>query len=99
MCVCVQKSGESFISLYKVTFDDSRGHWCFNLWYAVASLGQCVQRCKDRVELLEETTDYFVLLRRNESLQSTAICRSWRVRNHLGELRLIEPHKDILLMN
>ena len=98
MCVCVHEGGDNIISLYEVTFDDSRGQWCFNLWYAEASLARCSHICKDRIELLEETTDYFVLLRRNGSLQSTAICRSWRVRNHLGELRLLDPHKDILLM-
>ena len=56
---------------------------------------------KSREDLLKDCIDFFILLRErdtNNISMRTMICRSWRVRDDMGTLRLPLPLKNILLM-
>jgi hypothetical protein len=50
---------------------------------------------------LKDCVDFFILLREKDTniiSMRTMICRSWRVRDDLGRLRLPLPLKNVLLM-
>jgi hypothetical protein len=56
---------------------------------------------KSREDLLKDCIDFFILLRErdtNNISMRTMICRSWRVRDDIGRLRLPLPLKNVLLM-
>ncbi len=108
MMLCTEDFGNNGITLHPVMFTDDDGYWCYNLWYSKASIGTSTEWCKDRKELLEKCSDFFIMLRPtllngddqpvSEPIEyRTVICRSWRIRHETGELMLPVPHKDILL--
>ena len=92
------------IRLYSLRFDDEDGYWCLNLWYSKVRLGPVIQTCHNRKELDEKCIDYFIMLSRpiqDPSLMDpiphrTVICRSWRIRDENGRLRLPVPTRKIL---
>jgi hypothetical protein len=112
MFVCVENSRGGKISLHPTVFDDAEGYWCYNLWYSPASLGVATVCCATRKELIEMSSDFFVMLRpvgledtTQSSLGSnlmfthrTVVCRSWRVRNDHGKLSLPDPQLKTLLL-
>ena len=108
----VDKNGNMFlclkdnagIGLHPLRFDDKDGFSCLELWYAKVSLGPVMQRCQKRKELDDICHDYFIMLPRgiqgpthaeNITLR-TIICRSWRIRDCNGKLRLPVPSRSIL---
>ena len=99
MFLCVhQLEGDSKnIDLYPLVFDDQNGQWFYNLWYSNGSIETPTRRCKNREELLNISSDYFMLLCQNNTALRTVICRSWRVRDENGKLVLPYPSKDTLL--
>ncbi len=95
--ICFEERAGQGIKLFPVLFDDQNGKWCLNLWYANARLGSDFQIVRDRSELKKISQDYFLMLRHNkENSLWTVICRSWRVRDHLGFLNLPTPDSRIL---
>ena len=99
LLVCFEKSRIKGVGVHTLIFNDTNGNWTFNLWYSETIQHSHVY--KSREELLQECRDFFVLLRekdRNNTLMRTMICRSWRVRDNLGKLRLPLPLKNVLLM-
>jgi hypothetical protein len=101
--VCFEESREKGIGAYPVNFNDSKGRWKFNLWYSEALPQISYSHLyKNREELLGDCKDFFILLRErgtNNSSIRTMICRSWKVRDDMGTLRLPLPLKNSLLMN
>lgn len=96
--VCVDH-GPDGIALHPVTFDDSRGDWCFNLWYAGMIIGSSVRMVTNREELMGMCEDFFMFLHhtgeKNRDV-GTIICRSWRVRVEGGRIQLPEPQTETL---
>ena len=97
----------SQIKLYLLIFDDEEGHWCFNLWYSKVRLGDVIHDCGKRKELLEKCSDYFIMLPKTTAVQSardhpvyhrTVICRSCRIRDESGNLRLPVPAGRFCIM-
>jgi hypothetical protein len=103
LLVCFEKSRIKGVGVHPLIFNDTKGNWTFNLWYSeTMPQNQHSHVYKSREELLQECRDFFILLRekdRNNTLMRTMICRSWRVRDDLGKLRLPLPLKNVLLMN
>ena len=102
LLVCFEKSRIKGVGVHPLIFNDTKGNWTFNLWYSeTMPQNQHSHVYKSREELLQECRDFFILLRekdRNNTLMRTMICRSWRVRDDLGKLRLPLPLKNVLLM-
>ena len=107
MVLCFGRHDNSEITTYPVIFDDSEGHWCYNLWFSTASLGSPSKKYQDRKVLLANVSDIFLLLRPTSlettesmsvSQHRTVVCRSWKVRDESGDLNLPVPHKAVLLM-
>jgi hypothetical protein len=98
--VCFEESREKGIILYSLNFHDQDGDWRCNLWYSdVNPTDKVSQTYASREAMLKECSDYFILLRRRGAMERTMICRSWRIRDDNGEIRLPLPQKHILLMN
>lgn len=100
--VCFEESRVKGICVYPLIFNDNRGSWKCNLWYSeTLTQFQHSSVYKNREELLEDCSDFFILLREREANNTsirTMICRSWRVRDDMGLLRLPLPLKNVLLM-
>jgi len=103
MILCVEQGGQ--FALHPVVFNnDDGGYWKYNLWYSRAEVGAASEVYSSRKEVLEQASDYFLMLRPIVPHQSdtehhqTVICRSWRVRNQSGELALPMPKPETLLM-
>ena len=86
------------ISAYPRNFDGKVGFWSCNLWYSKTSLLDCPLQFTSKENLNEVSHDFFLLLKHNESNQSTLLCHSWRRRNASEQLELPSPQKDVLLM-
>ena len=104
MFLCAQQlqQGTKYIHLYPLVFDDTNGQRIYDLWYSSVSIQTPSKSCKNREELLNISSDYFMLLRQNNPTSGsvslrTVICKSWRVRAENGELILPYPSKDTLL--
>jgi hypothetical protein len=93
--LCWQATRQKEISLYPVVFKDEEGKLCYNLWYAPASLGVSSEQVKERHELLQKASDFFLMLRHRDFGSGwTVICKSWRVRDGEGKLRLPIPDQQ-----
>ncbi len=103
LLVCFEESCGKGIKVYPLIFSDEIGSWKFNLWYSeTVPQNQHSHVYKGREELLEDCCDFFILLREKDTNDNnsmrTMICHSWRVRDDMGKLRLLLPHKNVLLM-
>ena len=93
--LCWQATRQKEISLYPVVFKDAEGKGCYNLWYAPASLGVSSRQLKERHELSQKASDFFLMLRHRDFGSGwTVICKSWRVRDGEGKLRLPIPDQQ-----
>ena len=98
--ICFASSGPEVV-LKRLNFNDNAGKWHYNLYYAPASI--VLSNTEDvilssREEVIEKSSDVFALFGRvlsNEDLCFTMICRSWRVRDDHGKLRLPTPREDV----
>jgi hypothetical protein len=102
LLVCFEESRVKGIGVHPLIFDDVKGTWKCNLWYS-ETLPQSHHSSvyKSREDLLKDCIDFFILLRErnaNNISMRTMICRSWRVRDDIGRLRLPLPLKNVLLM-
>jgi hypothetical protein len=102
LLVCFEESRVKGIGVHPLIFDDIKGTWKCNLWYS-ETLPQSHHSSvyKSREDLLKDCMDFFILLRErdtNNTSMRTMICRSWRVRDDIGRLRLPLPLKNVLLM-
>ncbi len=103
LLVCFEESHGKGIKVFPLILSDEIGSWEFNLWYSeTVPQNQHSYVYKSREELFEDCCDFFILLREkntndNNSMR-TMICRSWRVRDDMGKLQLVLPHKNVLLM-
>ena len=83
------------IVLKELTFDDKAGHWRYNLFYSPASIDNSKELvCEDRKDVVERSSDVFALFYHEKCF--TLICRSWRIRDDAGKLRLPTPQKKLL---
>jgi hypothetical protein len=102
LLVCFEESRFKGISVHPLILDDIKGFWKCNLWYSETLPQSHHSRVyKSREDLLKDCTDFFILLRErdtNNISMRTMICRSSRVRDDMGRLRLPLPLKNILLM-
>ncbi len=102
LLVCFEKSRVKGIGVHPLIFNDTNGSWTFNLWYTETMPQSLLSHAyKSREELLQECGDFFILLREKNTTNTsmrTMICRSWRVRDDKGKLRLPLPLKNVLLM-
>jgi hypothetical protein len=95
--ICFEERVGQGIKLFPVVFDDLNGKWCLNLWYANAQLGSDFQFVCDHAELKDFSQDYFLMLcHSRENSLWTVICRSWRIRDNIGDLSLPLPQRGIL---
>ena len=84
------------------TFTDE-GCWNYNLWYQTISIevpNKLTKQCT-RQKVLEKSSDFFILFPlinddSDEQTKFTVICKSWKIRDEDGELRLPTPRPDIL---
>ena len=102
LLVCFEESRFKGIGVHPLILDDIKGFWKCNLWYS-ETLPQSHHSSvyKSREDLLKDCIDFFILLRErdtNNISMRTMICRSWRVRDDIGRLRLPLPLKNVLLM-
>jgi hypothetical protein len=102
LLVCFEESRFKGISVHPLILDDIKGFGKCNLWYSETLPQSHHSRVyKSREDLLKDCTDFFILLRErdtNNISMRTMICRSSRVRDDMGRLRLPLPLKNILLM-
>jgi hypothetical protein len=103
LLVCFEESRGKGLEVHPLIFSDEIGSRKFNLWYSEpVPQNQHSHVYKGREELLEDCGDFFILFREKETNDNnsmrTMICRSWRVRDDMGTLRLPLPLKNILLM-
>jgi len=87
------------IAMHPVAFDDKNGYWRLNLWYSTILIGEHVEKISNREELMSKCKDFFMFLNPNPNPGShvgTIICKSWRVRDTSGDIRLPQPHREIL---
>ena len=98
-------SGKNQVVLKELTFDDKAGQWHYNLFYAPATIDHNKEViCEDREEVVERSSDVFALFHlgllpdevESEKICFTMICRSWRIRDDAGKLRLPTPQKKLL---
>lgn len=83
------------IVLKELTFDDKAGHWRYNLFYSPASIDNSKELvCEDRKDVVERSSDVFALFYHEKCF--TLICRSWRIRDDAGKLRLPTPRGKLL---
>ena len=98
--MCVEYRRTDGIALHKVSFDDSSGYWCFDLWYSRMTIGDSSRIVANREELTGMCGDFFVFLHHTDEKDSnigTIICRSWKVRVDGGKIRLPEPKQETLM--
>ena len=97
ICVDLGKKG---IELHELAFNDSRGNWCYNLWYSEVSVCEGTKIVCNRKELNKTCSDFFILLRRKFHNKDydlyTIITKSWRIRDNEGMLQLPVPRKEVL---
>ena len=103
ICWYVLKNHVAKESKFTLIFSDDIGSWKFDLWYSETVLqNQHSHVYKGSKELLEDCCDFFILLREKDTNDNnsmiTMICCSWRVRDDMGKLQLLLPHKNILQM-
>ena len=100
--ICFEESRARGIGVHPLIFDDNKGSWKCNLWYSETRTQINHHNVyANRDALLQDCDDFFILLRDKETtnaLLRTMVCRSWRVRDDLGKLRLPLPLKNVLLM-
>ena len=100
--VCFEESRARGIGVHPLIFNDNKGSWKCNLWYSEMSTQiNHLKVYKNREELLQDCADFFILLRDKDTtstLLRTMVCRSWRVRDDGGKIRLPLPLKNVLLM-
>ncbi len=100
--VCFEESRARGIGVHPLIFNDNEGSWKCNLWYSEMSTQiNHLKVYKNREELLQDCADFFILLRDKDTtstLLRTMVCRSWRVRDDGGKIRLPLPLKNVLLM-
>lgn len=103
--ICFDSSKESQVVLKRLKFDDTVGKWHYNLYYAPASIEHAeVVTFVDREEVLKKSSDSFALFGvrassnevESEMIRFTMICRSWKIRDDDGKLRLPTPREDVL---
>ena len=105
LLICVNEvsnENKKYIAAYPVLFEngDGKGYLVYDLWYTKAKLAskEMVSRYRNREELLEAASDYFILVPHHEEDSSrTVLCKSWRVRHKTGELKLPTPSRETLL--
>lgn len=90
------------IHLHPVEFDADNGQTRFNLWYSKPRLSEDKKEMT-RHDLNGRTgkCDSFVILQRTfkDGLKlGTLFCHSYKVLNSHGDLALVKPEKDILMM-
>ena len=82
--------------LYNIQFDDSKSKSkkIYDLHYAPATIASYGPHriISDATQLTQFSTDY-ILMVRGES-KWTVLCRSWRVRNEMGEFSLLRQSYD-----
>ena len=93
---------ESIVTLKEVVFREDGGSWYYNLWY------QSIEGLEDACTMSlrnvsNQASDFFMLFPLYEdcgkSKSFTLICKSWRIRDDLGKLRLPTPNISILTSN
>lgn len=93
---------ESIVTLKEVVFRQDGGSWYYNLWY------QSIEELEDARTMSlrnvsNQASDFFILFPLYEdcgkSKSFTLICKSWRIRDDLGKLRLPTPNISILTSN
>lgn len=97
--VCVDRGVQVGIVMYAVHFDDNDGYIRFNLWYSKMIIGNAALAVSDRKELMNMSKDFFMFLhpmQNPDSSVGTIICKSWRVRDQYGQIRLPQPQRHIL---
>jgi hypothetical protein len=98
--MCMEYRRTDGIALHKVSFDDSSGYWCFDLWYSRMTIGNSSRIVANREELTGMCRDFFMFLHHTDEKDSnigTIICRSWKVRVDGGKIRLPEPKQETLM--
>ena len=98
--MCMEYRRTDGIALHKVSFDDSSGYWCFDLWYSRMTIGDSSRIVANREELTGMCRDFFMFLHHTDEKDSnigTIICRSWKVRVDGGKIRLPEPKQETLM--
>jgi len=98
--------GKNQVVLKELTFDDKAGQWHYNLFYAPATIDHTKEViCADREDVVKRSSDVFALFHlgiilpdevESEKICFTMICRSWRIRDDTGKLRLPTPQKKLL---
>jgi hypothetical protein len=100
--VCFEESRVRGIGVHPLFFNDNKGSWKCNLWYSETRTQiNHSSVYKSREELLKDCADFFILLRDKDTTNTslrTMVCRSWRVRDDKGMMRLPLPLKNVLLM-
>ena len=93
------------VVLKELTFDDEAGQWNYNLFYAPASIEHSKEgvNCENREDVVKQSSDVFALFPMDmsndvdsEKTCFTLICRSWRIRDDVGKLRLPTPKEKLL---
>ena len=101
--VCKREPGsDGKICLTELIFRDKEGFWLYNLWYAPVDIISASMLRLSREEALAMPYDYFLLMRQCEDGTNqkpsdnsfTMICRSWRIRDNHGNIRLPTPQKE-----
>jgi len=91
--VCFEESQARGIGVHPLIFNDNKGSWKCNLWYSEKSTQiNHLNVYKNREELLQDCTDFFILLRDKDTtstLLRTMACHSWRVRDDGGNIWLL----------
>ena len=82
--------------LYNIQFDDSKSKKIYDLHYAHANIAPYGPHrvISDATQLKQFSTDYILMVRREAKW--TVLCRSWRVRNEMGEFSLLRASYDTL---
>ena len=99
--------GKNQVVLKELGFNNSAGQWHYNLFYAPAIIEKTKEAviCEDREDVIKRSSDVFALFHLgtispnevdSEKICFTMICRSWKIRDDDGKLRLPTPQEKLL---
>ena len=90
------RSDMPLLTLKNIEFTGA-GCWNYNLWYETISIKEGTSKRCSRHEVLEQSSDFFILFPlKNDKKKFTMICKSWKVRDEKGTLRLPTPLESTL---
>jgi len=88
------RSDMTLLTLKSLKFTGKAGCWNYNLWYETISIEEDASKSKrySRHDVLEHSSDFFILFPlKNDRTKFTMICKSWKIRDERGTLRLPTP--------